>query len=112
MVQCYHFSEKLVFPPIASGSSAALSQQNLYILSDWQSHSSSNMHDETPVLTASMHAPSCFFSYSDEETASELDKKQKLTEKPDLNDVMNIVAAKIPGKWEMVSASINTVMYM
>ena len=49
-----------------------------------------------------------FFSYSDEKETVELDKKQKLTEKPDLNDVMNIVAAKIPGKWEMVSASINT----
>ena len=38
------------------------------------------------------------FSYSDE--------KEKLTEKPDLNDVMNIVAAKIPSKWETVSITI------
>ena len=45
-------------------------------------------------------------SYSGEKKTAELDKKQKLTERPDLNDVMNVVAAKIPGKWEMVSASI------
>ena len=49
-----------------------------------------------------------FFSYSGKKEAVELDKKQKLTEKPDLNDVMNIVAAKMPDKWETVSASINT----
>ena len=42
-----------------------------------------------------------FFSYSGKETA-ELDN-----EKPDLNDVMNIVAAKMPGDWETVSTTIN-----
>ena len=52
-----------------------------------------------------------FFSYSGEETA-ELDKKKKLTEKPELNDVMNVVAAKIPSKWEQVSITIYIVHVM
>ena len=60
------------------------------------------MHDVGSVLTAYMHYH-VFFSYSGEETV-EVDKE------PDLNDVMNVVAAKILGKWEMVSIMIY--MYM
>ena len=50
------------------------------------------------------------FSYSDKKETVELDKKQKLTEKPDLNDIINVVTAKIPGEWETVSITIY--MYM
>ena len=60
------------------------------------------------VLTAHMHHH--VFSYSDKKETVELDKKQKLTEKPDLNDIINVVTAKIPGEWETVSITIY--MYM
>ena len=68
------------------------------------------MYSSVYTLTTHRFAPSCFFSYSDEKKTAELDKKQKLTEKPDLNDIMNIVAAKMPGNWELVGTTIY--MYM
>ena len=48
-----------------------------------------------------------FFFCSDKKETVELDKKH---EKPDLNDVMNVVAAKIPDEWQTVSITIY--MYM
>ena len=69
------------------------------ILSDWQSHSRAICFS----THHSYHAPSCFSPVHADKEPAEL---EKLNERPDLNDVMNVVAAKIPSEWEKVSITI------